>query len=164
MCPLRLNTFAGTVIYAELSASVAGLVYRSVGYAPRIVFIDHDTEILIYSVAQATRFFTKPEVPPVLPDGSPPHASPIDPSLLPPLQAHLAWSLGQPLSMHVRLSALSNDDTNAGRRSSVWRDGENESLPHFVWENITFGNWSDTRVVRFDVELPEVKASFRWGR
>ena len=34
--------------------------------------------------------------------------------------------------------------------------GNNEGLPHFVWDNITFGDWSDNRVVEFDVNLPYV--------
>jgi hypothetical protein len=36
--------------------------------------------------------------------------------------------------------------------------GDNQGLPHFVWNNITFGDWSDSRAINFDVQLPYVSS------
>lgn len=34
---------------------------------------------------------------------------------------------------------------------------EDAKLPHFVWENITFGDWNDHRVEKLDVPIPPVR-------
>ena len=50
--------------------------------------------------------------------------------------------------MHVYLT------TNP--HGNVFSGPELDTLPHFVWRNITFGDWSDTRTVEYDVHLPLV--------
>ncbi|KAF7798918.1 hypothetical protein EIP86_010146 [Pleurotus ostreatoroseus] len=67
-------------------------------------------------------------------------------------QAFPAWPLGIPLSMHVYITTSPQGDVfsaNAAR--------ERDSLPHFVWDNITFGDWTDSRTVEYEVNLPELK-------
>ena len=64
-------------------------------------------------------------------------------------QAFPAWPLGIPLSMHVYLT------TNT--YGNVFSGSELDTLPHFVWRNITFGDWSDTRTIEYDINLPSVR-------
>jgi Cleft lip and palate transmembrane protein 1 (CLPTM1) len=33
---------------------------------------------------------------------------------------------------------------------------EDAKLPHFVWHDITFGDWSEARATEYDVDIPEV--------
>lgn len=72
----------------------------------------------------------------------------VDPFSLPPAYADLAWPLRIPLSLHFHLStseqafALNSEDVN---------------LPHFVWHDITFGDWNEVRSVDYPVHLPEVR-------
>ena len=35
--------------------------------------------------------------------------------------------------------------------------GHKELLPHFVWNDITFGDWNEARVIDLDVEFPKVR-------
>lgn len=63
-------------------------------------------------------------------------------------QAFPAWPLGIPLAMHVYITT--------SPRGDVFSAKQRDSLPHFVWDNITFGDWSDSRTVDYDVKLPEV--------
>jgi len=65
----------------------------------------------------------------------------------------LAWPLGSKLSMHVHLSTNPNGDVF----------GHKEPLPHFVWNDITFGNWNEARVIDVDVNLPKVRPLTRGG-
>jgi len=102
--------------------------------------------------------FTKPEVPvAVVPQGGDPVPGAIDPSLLPPTQVGLAWPLGELVSMHVHLSASPNADLSSENRTSDAWGGQDEGLPSFVWRNITFGDWSETRVAHYDIDIPEVR-------
>jgi hypothetical protein len=73
---------------------------------------------------------------------------------LPPKQVHLApeWKLGDALDMHVYLSTSPSGDVF----SQHARTGIDSVLPHFVWENISFGDWKESRVAEYDVKLPEV--------
>ena len=64
-------------------------------------------------------------------------------------QAFPSWPLGIPLSMHVYLT------TNP--HGNVFGGPELNTLPHFVWKNITFGDWSDSRTVEYEVKLPKVR-------
>ncbi|KAF8897926.1 cleft lip and palate transmembrane protein 1-domain-containing protein [Infundibulicybe gibba] len=109
---------------------------------------------LFWAVSQlATKFFasTPKPAPPVAqpqPGDTPDSASSgVNPWLLPPTQVSPAWALGQTLDLHVHLST--------SRRG--WADGwkEDDKLPHFVWENITFGDWKETRAVNYDIKFPE---------
>lgn len=65
-----------------------------------------------------------------------------------PAKAFPAWPLGVPLAMHVHLTT--------SPYSPFSRQGKNEDLPHFVWDNITFGDWSDSRAVEYEIDIPEV--------
>ncbi|KIL70400.1 hypothetical protein M378DRAFT_67737 [Amanita muscaria Koide BX008] len=57
--------------------------------------------------------------------------------------------------MHVYLSTSPSGDLfNPG--TTGWRTNEDEGLPHFVWENIIFGDFNDVRVVDLEVKFPEV--------
>ncbi|KAI9452077.1 cleft lip and palate associated transmembrane protein [Russula earlei] len=105
--------------------------------------------LLIYVVTQfASRLFgpkTTSTDSPLTPDGGSGPAQP-DPFLLPPEQAHLAWPLGIPVSLHFHLST-------SGQPFS--RSPEHVDLPHFIWHDITFGDWNDARTVDYNVHLPE---------
>ena len=35
-----------------------------------------------------------------------------------------------------------------------------EGLPQFIWKNITYGDYTDTRVINFDIEFPDVRPLF----
>ena len=72
----------------------------------------------------------------------------VNPFLHPPVQAHLAWPLGIPLSLHFHLST--SEQTFA-------RKSEDADLPHFVWQDIAFGDWNEAQTVEYDVHLPEVR-------
>lgn len=50
--------------------------------------------------------------------------------------------------MHVYLT------TNP--HGNVFGGAELDTLPHFVWKNITFGDWSESRTVEYEVKLPKV--------
>lgn len=52
--------------------------------------------------------------------------------------------------MHVRLTADPSMSDILPRRA----DGD---LPNFMWENITFGDWKESRVVEYDIRIPEVR-------
>jgi hypothetical protein len=71
----------------------------------------------------------------------------VDPSIQ-PAKAHLAWPLGIPVSLHFHLST---DPTGQVFASHSKETG----LPHFVWHDITFGNWSEARMVDYNLHLPE---------
>lgn len=60
--------------------------------------------------------------------------------------------------MHVHLSTSPTGDVFSAQWTSGWRKDQDEGLPNFVWENITFGNWDETRVVDLNVNLPEVRS------
>lgn len=80
-------------------------------------------------------------------------------SVLPPAQpthARPAWALSIPLAMHVYLSTSPTGEVFANQWTSERRDNQDDKLPHFVWENITYGDWSDTRTTDFVVDLPVV--------
>jgi hypothetical protein len=68
------------------------------------------------------------------------------------VQVFPAWQLGQILSVHVRLSTSPIADV----LSAGWARKEDEVLPSVVWEDFTFGNWSETRSVFWEVTVPEV--------
>jgi hypothetical protein len=80
---------------------------------------------------------------PVIP-GSSPDPVQLDQLSVTPAKAHLAWPLGIPVSLHFHLSTDPLYSKETG-------------LPHFVWHDITFGNWSETRTVDYNLQLPEVR-------
>ncbi|CAL1701068.1 unnamed protein product [Somion occarium] len=118
--------------------------------------------LLIYVAMQfVTKFFTStpspdtPAVPAasVTPGATIPTASPNAPPLI-PTQAHAAWPLGIPLAMHVYLSTNPTGDVFSSRWTNGYRKNDDVDLPKFVWDNITFGDWKDSRTVDYDVKLP----------
>jgi hypothetical protein len=76
--------------------------------------------------------------------------------MLPPANVHLGWELNQRVDMHVYLTTSPNGDVFSNQWTSGWRQNRDKDLPHFVWENLTFGNWKDSRIVEMDIKFPEV--------
>ncbi|PFH49245.1 hypothetical protein AMATHDRAFT_148054 [Amanita thiersii Skay4041] len=56
--------------------------------------------------------------------------------------------------MHVYLSSLPSGNV-FNQWTNRWRKDQDEGLPHFIWENITFGDYNDARVVEFEIKFPE---------
>ncbi|KAJ7068734.1 cleft lip and palate associated transmembrane protein [Mycena amicta] len=86
------------------------------------------------------------------PDGTPVEA--VDPRLFPPAQANLApaWGVGQELDMHVYFTSTPlREDEFSAKWMSAYHDA---ALPNFVWQNITFGDYSEARVVNLDIKFP----------
>ncbi|KAI0068689.1 cleft lip and palate transmembrane 1 [Artomyces pyxidatus] len=107
--------------------------------------------LLIYVVTQfAGKFFASKTTPPaaVPSPGGVDTPEQISPFLLPPVQAQPAWKLNAPLSLYVHLSTA--------RDGRVFTSSAAESnLPHFIWHNITYGDWKETRTEELNVELPQ---------
>lgn len=78
----------------------------------------------------------------------------------PPQQISPLWPLGIDLSLHVYLSTSPTGDVFSGQWTKNWRENEDDELPHFVWENITYGNWNEKRITNLDVSLPLVSAVY----
>ncbi|EIN10835.1 cleft lip and palate associated transmembrane protein [Punctularia strigosozonata HHB-11173 SS5] len=93
-------------------------------------------------------------------DSSVPVSTPgqLNPFNGPPIHAHLhpSWPLGSRLAMHVHLSTSPLGDVFSKKWTSGYRGNPDADLPSFVWENITFGNWSETRFAEYEVKLPQV--------
>jgi hypothetical protein len=64
--------------------------------------------------------------------------------------AELGWALRQPLDLHVYLSTNPRGDVFS----------KPEDLPHFVWDNLLFGNYDESRTVSYDVNFPEARCIF----
>lgn len=62
--------------------------------------------------------------------------------------------------MHVYLSTNPTGDVFSSRWTNGYRKNDDVDLPKFVWDNITFGDWKDSRTVDYDVKLPLVSKSF----
>ena len=99
---------------------------------------------------------TQPSPVPVIPGSTPDpvQLDRVDPSAS-PAKAHLAWPLGIPVSLHFHLSTDPTGQVFTGHSKET-------GLPHFVWHDITFGNWSETRTVDYNLHLPEVRESCLW--
>jgi len=109
--------------------------------------------LLIYAVTQfAGNFFgsktsiTQPSPVTVMP-GSSPDPVQVD-RTHPPAKAHLAWPLGIPVSLHFHLSTDPTGQVFTGHSKET-------GFPHFVWHDLTFGNWSEARTVDYNLHLPE---------
>jgi hypothetical protein len=110
---------------------------------------------LLTIIATATRYFSKSEVKPVIAPGG--TGEPINPFLLPPVEVLPAWDLGQTLSMHIHLSTSPTGDVFWSKWARKDKISGNQ-LPSVVWENITYGDWKETRTVEFNVTIPEVSS------
>jgi len=88
-----------------------------------------------------------------------------NPWLKPPIEVLPSWPLGLVLDMHVYLSTSPRGDVLSKGTVSSRRD-EAAGLPHFVWKDIKLGDWSDIRVVNYDIKFPEVccifTSSYQW--
>ncbi|KAG2156434.1 cleft lip and palate associated transmembrane protein [Suillus clintonianus] len=114
---------------------------------------------LMWAFSQLAMKLFAPAKPPTTPSVTTPgsgstQSGEANPFLLPPVQAYTAWKLGQPLSMHVYFSTSPNGDVFSRQWTSAWREDQDAGLPNFIWENITFGDWKETRVVSYDINLP----------
>lgn len=58
--------------------------------------------------------------------------------------------------MHVYLSTTPNGDVWSRKWTSPVRGDRDAGLPHFVWDRITYGNWSETRSIDVNVTFPQV--------
>ncbi|KAJ6560414.1 cleft lip and palate associated transmembrane protein [Mycena capillaripes] len=113
---------------------------------------------IIWTISQLASkyFFNAPAPKAVVPQG-PPGSEPIpaiDPRTLPPVHATPAWPLGQQLDMHVHLSTSPTGDVFSSKWTSAYRKDQDEGLPSFVWKNLTFGDYSEARVVEYNVKFP----------
>ncbi|KAF8239025.1 cleft lip and palate associated transmembrane protein, partial [Tricholoma matsutake] len=86
--------------------------------------------------------------------GQPGDAPAVDARSLPPANLQLGWELGQRLDMHIYLTTSPNGDVFSNQWTSGWRENADKDLPNFVWENITFGNWKDSRTVEMQINFP----------
>ena len=100
----------------------------------------------------ATNYFagSKPQATVPVP-AQPGDGPPVD-LRLPPANVHLGWALNQGMDMHVYLSTSPTGDVFGHQR----KENHDKDLPNFVWENLTLGNWKDSRTVEMDVKFPEV--------
>ncbi|KZV76118.1 cleft lip and palate associated transmembrane protein [Peniophora sp. CONT] len=73
-----------------------------------------------------------------------------DPRALPPDQVYPAWPQGVSLDLHVHLSTDPFGQVFAAKRT-----GRDADLPSFAWHNISYGNWSDARLVDLEVPIPQ---------
>uniref|UniRef100_A0A8H7XXW1 Cleft lip and palate associated transmembrane protein n=1 Tax=Psilocybe cubensis TaxID=181762 RepID=A0A8H7XXW1_PSICU len=119
--------------------------------------------LLIWGITQlATKFLSSnpantPPTAPTVVDSNGQHippTTPVDPSSLPPTTITPYWPLGLSLDMHVYFSTSSTPDVFS-KWTSEHRTDKDHNLPHFVWNNITYGDYNDHRVIDFDVKFPE---------
>ncbi|KAK1232113.1 hypothetical protein PQX77_004771 [Marasmius sp. AFHP31] len=114
----------------------------------------------IWFISQmATKFFAgkpaAPQGPPATTNNEPGKPGVANPWNLPPAHAELGWPLGQAVSMHVYLSTSFNGDVFSKQWTSKWRENRDEGLPSFVWDNLTLGDYSDTREVNYNIKFPQ---------
>ena len=57
--------------------------------------------------------------------------------------------------MHVYLSSSPTTDVFS-RLAYPHLSGKDADLPHFTWQNITYGDYNDHREAEFEVKFPEV--------
>ncbi|KAJ7872064.1 cleft lip and palate associated transmembrane protein [Mycena leptocephala] len=109
---------------------------------------------IIWTVSQlATKYFFN--APPPQAAQSPAAGVPaVDPRTLPPVHANLAWPIGQQLDMHVHLSTSPSGDVFSSKWTSAYRKDQDEGLPSFVWQNITLGDYTEARVVEYNISFP----------
>ncbi|KAJ3800381.1 cleft lip and palate associated transmembrane protein, partial [Lentinula aff. detonsa] len=109
-----------------------------------------------------TKYFAPKSTPPAVQTttgppaaGGTPGSNAVNPWLLPPTQATPGWPLGASLDMHVYLSTSPNGDVFSKQWTSGYRKDRDEGLPNFIWKNITYGDYTDSRVVEYDIVFPE---------
>jgi hypothetical protein len=89
--------------------------------------------------------------PPVATEVRAPAPGQPDPLATPPTVAHLSplFPLGTLVDIHFCLSVSPHGDNCSPNRARG-------PLPRVTWHNITFGDWKESRVVDFDVQMPPV--------
>lgn len=139
--------------HLELPAILHDMDCNATGY------VDTELQLLVTTANKisVTKFFVSkpPATPPPIPSSEGSNAEHLPVPAI-PTQAYPVWPLGIPLAMHVYLSTSPNGDVFSSKWTSGYRENQDADLPHFVWDNITFGDWSDIRTVEYDVHLPPV--------
>ncbi|KAK0499647.1 cleft lip and palate associated transmembrane protein [Armillaria luteobubalina] len=114
---------------------------KFMGIAQQIFFFWAITQL-------ATRFFAPKTAEPdtAVSTGGQPivNTQPVDPWSQPPTHASLAWPLGETYSMQVYFTTTPQTHNKENK------------LPHFVWDNIKFGDYNDHRSVEYIIDFPEV--------
>jgi hypothetical protein len=59
--------------------------------------------------------------------------------------------------MHVHLSTSPSGDVFSSKWTSAYRKDQEEGLPSFVWQNITLGDYTEARVVEYNISFPPVR-------
>jgi hypothetical protein len=105
----------------------------------------------------ATNYFAGSKPQAAVPAPAKPGDAPaVDPRMSPPANAHLGWALNQRVDMHVYLTTSPTGDVFSNQWTSGRRENHDKGLPNFVWENLTLGNWKDSRTVEMEIKFPEV--------
>ncbi|KAL1748533.1 cleft lip and palate transmembrane protein 1-domain-containing protein [Schizophyllum fasciatum] len=115
--------------------------------------------VIVYACSQLATKFLMPKPPAAQPPPAEVTSTPgvTAPGTTSPTSATPDWALGQPLDIHVYFTSAPRPDALSQKYKHSYRGGEGEdALQRIVWENITFGNWSDTREAQLDIRLPEV--------
>ena len=69
-----------------------------------------------------------------------------------PTSATPDWDLGTPLDIHVYFTSAPRPEVFSKKYVQSYRgEGEEDQLQRIVWENITYGNWSDSRETQLDI-------------
>lgn len=76
-------------------------------------------------------------------------------------KAVLGWPLGIPLTMHVYFSTTPDGSDVFANQWSSDSGSSKTNLPNFVWENITYGDFKESRTVDLVLDLPDVSER-RW--
>ncbi|KAF8528936.1 cleft lip and palate associated transmembrane protein [Hysterangium stoloniferum] len=111
--------------------------------------------VLIYFVSQAVGQFFASKAPQTpgpskhTSDGASRSPGEANAFKLPPVTAVAAWPLGSELEMHFYMSRSPFPNDVFSEQAKM------ERLPHFVWDNITLGDWSDnSRSIQHVVDIP----------
>ncbi|KAH9938336.1 cleft lip and palate associated transmembrane protein [Fomitopsis serialis] len=114
--------------------------------------------LIMYLVMQvATKFFA-----PKQPDAAAPSTATQDDSHtaqqgskgVAAQQATPGWSLGIPLAMHVYFSTSPDSADVFANQWTSDRGSSKNKLPNFVWDNITYGDFKESRTVDLMLDLP----------
>jgi len=79
-----------------------------------------------------------------------------------PVNGLPAWASGSNLSMHVYFSTSPVGDVFGVTNRKNWGQAEatEGGFPHWTWDNITYGDWADSRKVDVMMEIPQVSFWF----
>jgi len=148
------NVSSNTQLYIANFSSMDDISARCVLFF--LICCFHSTIALL-----VTKYFAPKPNTPAAPTVSPGQPGYVDPRTVPLTTALPEWNLGDNLSMHVYLSTTPHGDVFSKQWTSGYRKDRDEGLPNFVWENITYGNYKDSRVEEFNIVFPEVRPVYR---